>query len=67
MKSRAYLKNINKIDNALAGLIRKKRESTQINKIGNERDIIPNITEIQWIIRDYTNNYTPTNLKAYKK
>ena len=64
MKSRAYLKNINKIDNALAGLIRKKRESTQINKIGNERDIIPNITEIQWIIRDYTNNYTPTNLKA---
>lgn len=32
----------------------KKRANTQINKITNEReDLIPKITEIQWIARDY--------------
>ena len=32
----------------------KKRVNTQINKITNEReDLIPKITEIQWIARDY--------------
>ena len=42
----------NKTDNSLAGLIKKKRERTQINKSTNERaEIITNIIEIQTLIR----------------
>lgn len=44
--------NITKIDKPLARL--KKKETTEINKIGNERgDITTDITEIQRIIRDF--------------
>ena len=49
-----FFENINKIDKALARLIKKKRERMQINTIRNEKGEIPNDTEeIKRIIRDY--------------
>jgi len=44
---------INKIKKSLARLIKKKRESAQMNKIRNEKEVTMNMTEIQMIIRDY--------------
>ena len=45
---------INKIDELLARLIKKKREKNQINKIRNEKgEVITDNAEIQRIIRDY--------------
>ena len=47
-------KKINKIDKTLASLIKKKRESTEIDKIMKERGEVPtNTAEIQTIIREY--------------
>ena len=44
----------NKIDSALSRLTKNKKESTQINKITNERgEITTNATEIQTITREY--------------
>ena len=49
-----FFEKINKIDNLLARLIKKKREQNQINKIRNENvEITTNNTEIQRIIREY--------------
>ena len=49
-----FFEGINKIDNPLARLIKKKRERTQINEITNDRgEITTNTTEIQTIIREY--------------
>ena len=49
-----FFERINNIDKALASLIKKKKERTQINKIKNERgEITTNITEIKTIIREY--------------
>ena len=49
-----FFEKINKIDNPLARLIKKKREKTQINKIRNEkREVTVDTAEIQSIIRDY--------------
>ena len=49
-----FFEKINKIDKTLAGLIKKKREKNQINKIRNEnREITTDNTEIQRIIKDY--------------
>ena len=46
-------KKINKIDKPLARLIKKKRESTHINRIRNEKGkITTDTTEIQRIIRE---------------
>ena len=51
---RWFFKKINKIDKPLARLIKKKRESTQINRIRNEKGkITMDTTEIQRIIREY--------------
>ena len=48
-----FFEKINKIDKALAKLIKKKREKNQINKIRNEqREITIDNVEIQRIIRD---------------
>ena len=48
-----FFEKINKIDKALARLIKKQREKNQINKIRNENgEIITDNTEIQRIIRD---------------
>ena len=45
---------INKTDELLARLIKKKREKNQINKIRNEKgEVITDNAEIQRIIRDY--------------
>ena len=49
-----FFEKINKIDNPLARLIKKKREKNQINKIRNEKgEVTTNNAEIQRIIRDY--------------
>ena len=49
-----FFEKINKIDKALARLIKKKREKNKINKIRNENgEITTDNTEIQRIIRDY--------------
>ena len=49
-----FFEKINKIDKALARLIKKKIEKNQINKIRNENgEITTDKTEIQRIIRDY--------------
>ena len=41
-----YFEKINKIDKSLTRLI-KKKERTQINKIGNEREIVTDTIEIK--------------------
>ena len=49
-----FFEKINKIDKALARLIKKKREKNQINKIRNEKgEVTTDNTDIQRIIRDY--------------
>ena len=49
-----FFEKINKIDKTLARGMKKKWESTQINKIRNEKGkITTDTTEIQRIIRDY--------------
>ena len=59
------LKKINKIDTPLTKLIKKKRESTQINKITSKTgEVTTNTTEI---IREYYENYMPTNWTIWKK
>ena len=50
---RWFFERINKIDKPLARLIKKQREKNQINKIGNEREITSDNTEMQRIKRDY--------------
>ena len=50
-----FFEKINKIDNPLVRLIKKKRERAQINKIRNEKvEVTTDTTEIQRIIRDYS-------------
>ena len=49
-----FFKKINEINKPLARLIKKKRESAQINKIRNEKgEVTMDTIEIQRIIRDY--------------
>ena len=49
-----FFEKINKIDKPLAGLIKKKREKNQINKIGNGKgEVTTDNAEIQRITRDY--------------
>ena len=49
-----FFEKINKNDKALARLIKKKRERTQINTIRNEKgEVTTDTTEIQSILRDY--------------
>ena len=49
-----FFEKINKVDKALARLIKKKREKTQINRIRNEKgEMTTDTAEIQRIIRDY--------------
>ena len=51
---RWFFEKINKIDKALARLIKKQRDKNQNNKIRNENgEITADNTEIQRIIRDY--------------
>ena len=49
-----FYEKINKINKPLARLIKKKRERTQISKIGNKKgEVTTDTTERQRIIRDY--------------
>ena len=49
-----FFEKINKIDKPLARLIKKKRETNQINKIGNEKgEVTTDSAEIQRIVREY--------------
>ena len=48
-----FFEKINKTDKALARLIKKKREKTQINRISNEKEVTTGTAEIQWIMSDY--------------
>ena len=49
-----FFKKIKKIDKCLARFIKKKRERTQINKLGNEKGkVTMDTTEIERIIRNY--------------
>ena len=49
-----FFEKVNKIDKPLARLIKKKRETNQINKIINEKgEVTTDNAEIQRIIRDY--------------
>ena len=48
------MRRLKKIDKPSARLITKKREKTQINKIGNEKgEVTTETAEIQRIMRDY--------------
>ena len=54
---RWFFKKINKIDKPLARLIKRKRASTKINRIRNEKGkITMDPTEIQRLIREYYKN-----------
>ena len=46
-----FFEKINKIDKALARLIKKKREKNQINKIRHEKEFTKDNAEIQRIMR----------------
>ena len=48
-----FFEKINKIDQPLSRLIKKKKEKNQINKIRNEKEVTTDNAEIQRIIRDY--------------
>ena len=49
-----FFEKINKIDKPLARLIKKKREMTQINRIGSEKgEVTTDTAEKQRIMRDY--------------
>ena len=49
-----FFEKINKFDNPLARLIKRKREKNQINKIRNEKgEVTTDNAEIKRIIRDY--------------
>ena len=48
-----FFKKINKIDNPLARLIKKKRDKHQTNKVRNKGEVTTDHAEIQRIIRDY--------------
>ena len=56
-----FFERINKINKPLARLTQKKRESTQINKIINERGEITTNTEGIQKLEIIINIYMPTN------
>lgn len=63
-----FFERVNKIDKPLVRLTKKKRESTQINKIRNEKGEFATVTaQIQKPEEDTMNNYMLTNLTTQKK
>ena len=62
-----FFENINKIDKLLTRLIKKKK-STQVNKIKNERgEIITDTKEIQRIVRKYCEQLYANKLDKMSK
>ena len=62
-----FFQKVNKIDNPLARLTKKRRERTQITKIRNEKgEITTDTAEIQKTIREYYEQLYPS-LKIWKK
>ena len=49
-----FFEKINKIDKLLARLTKIKTENAQINKIRNKKEVTTDITEIQRILREYS-------------
>ena len=63
-----FFEKINKIDQPLARLIKKKRERTQINKIRNEKgEVITDTAEIQSILRDNYKQLYAKEMDTWKK
>ena len=63
-----FFERINKIDKALARLIKKKKDRTQIHKITNERGgITTNTTEIQTILKEYCEQLYANKLGIWEK
>ena len=61
-----FFEKINKIDQPLSRLIKKKTDRTQINRIRNERgETTTDTTEIQRIVRNYNEELYAKNLKTY--
>ena len=65
---RQFFEKMNKIDQPLASLIKKKKESTQINTIRNyRREVATDIREIQTTIEITTNKCMSIKLTTKKK
>ena len=62
-----FFEKINKIDKPLVTLIKRKKESTQVNKIRNEKEVIADTTEIQKIIRDYYKQHYANKMDNLKE
>ena len=52
-ENKSMFKKINKTDQPLDGLIKKNRDTIQINKIRDKKEVTTDTTEIQKIIRNY--------------